>query len=98
MSLIKTLLTTTVIAASMMAATAPAQAQTRIAVLVKSLGNGFFEAAARGAEEAAEEIGDVEIIYTGPTEPTAEAQIEVINTLIAQQVDACTPSAPMAQI
>ncbi|MEQ8444670.1 MAG: substrate-binding domain-containing protein, partial [Pelagibacterium sp.] len=72
----------------MMAVAMPAQAQTRIALVAKSLGNGFFEAAARGAEEAAEEIGDVEIIYTGPTEPTAEAQIEVINTLIAQQVDA----------
>lgn len=91
MKLFKTLAVTTALAAVMMAA--PAYAQTRIALVVKSLGNGFFEAAARGAEEAAEEIGDVEIIYTGPTEPTAEAQIEVVNTLIAQQVDAIAISA-----
>ena len=51
----------------------PAMAQTRIALVVKSLGNGFFDAAAKGAEEAAAELGDVEVIYTGPTTATAEA-------------------------
>ena len=65
----------------------------RIALVAKSLGNGFFEAAARGAEEAAEELGGTEIIYTGPTSTTAEGQIEVINSLIAQRVDAIAISA-----
>lgn len=65
----------------------------RIALVVKSLGNGFFEAANRGAEEAASELGNVEIIYTGPTTTTAEGQIEVINSLIAQGVDAIAVSA-----
>ena len=60
----------------------------RIALVVKALGIGFFEAAAEGAEEAAAELGGVEIIYTGPTDTTAEGQIEVINSLIAQGVDA----------
>lgn len=72
----------------------PAMAETkRIALVVKALGIGFFEAAAKGAEEAASELGDVEIIYTGPTDTTAEGQIEVINSLIAQQVDAIAVSA-----
>ena len=71
----------------------PALAQTRIALVVKSLGNGFFDAAAKGAQEAATELGDVEVIYTGPTAATAEAQIEVVNALIAQQVDAIAISA-----
>ncbi|KUP91830.1 rhamnose ABC transporter substrate-binding protein [Tritonibacter horizontis] len=65
----------------------------RIALVVKALGIGFFEAAAKGAEEAAEELGNVEVIYTGPTDTTAEGQIEVINSLIAQQVDAIAVSA-----
>ena len=65
----------------------------RIAVVAKALGIGFFEAAAKGAEEAAEELGEVEIIYTGPTDTTAEGQIEVINSLIAQRVDAIAISA-----
>ncbi|MGI3187348.1 rhamnose ABC transporter substrate-binding protein [Nioella aestuarii] len=65
----------------------------RIAVVVKALGIGFFEAANDGAMEAAEELGNVEIIYTGPTSTTAEGQIEVINSLIAQGVDAIVISA-----
>jgi len=85
------LLAATAAAAVLLAA--PAYAQTRIALVVKSLGNGFFDAAARGAEEAAAELGDVEVIYTGPTAATAEAQIEVVNSLIAQQVDAIAISA-----
>ncbi|MBD3624637.1 MAG: rhamnose ABC transporter substrate-binding protein [Rhodobacteraceae bacterium] len=68
-------------------------ADVRIGLVVKSLGIGFFEAAAKGAEEAAEELGNVEIIYTGPTDTTAEGQIEVINSLIAQNVDAIAVSA-----
>ncbi|KKB09000.1 rhamnose ABC transporter substrate-binding protein [Devosia chinhatensis] len=87
------LLAATATVAVMIAAPAAAQDQTRIALVVKSLGNGFFDAAAKGAEEAAAELGDVELIYTGPTAATAEAQIEVVNSLIAQQVDAIAISA-----
>ncbi len=72
---------------------APASAQTRIALVVKSLGNGFFDAAAKGAKEAAAEMGGVDVIYTGPTAATAEGQIDIINTLIAQNVDAIAISA-----
>lgn len=81
------------LAASMMGTTAMAQDTKRIALVVKALGIGFFEAAAEGAKEAAEELGGVEIIYTGPTDTTAEGQIEVINSLIAQGVDAIAISA-----
>lgn len=68
-------------------------ADVKIALVVKSLGNGFFEAANKGAQEAAKDLGGVEIIYTGPTSTTAEGQIEVINSLIAQGVDAIAISA-----
>jgi rhamnose transport system substrate-binding protein len=64
----------------------------RIALVVKSLGNGFFEAARDGAQDAAKELG-LEVIYTGPTQATAEGQIEIINSLIAQKVDAIAISA-----
>lgn len=90
MKLLKILAATTAVAALL---ASPAFAQTRIALVVKSLGNGFFDAANKGAQEAAKELGDVEVIYTGPTAATAEAQIEVINALIAQQVDAIAISA-----
>ena len=81
------------LAASLFGTTAMAQDNMRIALVVKALGIGFFEAAAEGAEEAAAELGGVEIIYTGPTDTTAEGQIEVINSLIAQGVDAIAVSA-----
>jgi rhamnose transport system substrate-binding protein len=90
MKLLKLLAATTAVAALL---ASPAFAQTRIALVVKSLGNGFFDAANKGAQEAAAELGDVEVIYTGPTAATAEAQIEVVNALIAQQVDAIAISA-----
>jgi rhamnose transport system substrate-binding protein len=57
------------------------------------IGKWFFEAANTGAQEAAKELGDVKVIYTGPTTTTAEAQIEVLNGLIAQGVDAIAISA-----
>jgi len=65
----------------------------KIALVVKNLGNGFFEASNKGAQEAAAEIGGVEVIYTGPTTPTAEGQIEIIRSLIAQKVDGIIISA-----
>jgi len=92
MSLLKTLGVTTAVAAMLLASSAFA-APVKIALVVKSLGNGFFDAADKGAEEAAKELGDVQVIYTGPTKATAEAQIEVINSLIAQKVNAIAISA-----
>ncbi|MDV7144332.1 rhamnose ABC transporter substrate-binding protein [Tropicimonas sp. TH_r6] len=92
MSIFKKALTTATIATTLFAGAAQAD-DMRIALVVKALGIGFFEAAAKGAEEAAAELGGVEIIYTGPTDTTAEGQIEVINSLIAQQVDAIAVSA-----
>ena len=65
----------------------------RIAMVVKNLGNGFFDAAHTGALDAAKELKNVEIIYTGPTTPSAEGQIEIINSLISQKVDAIVISA-----
>ena len=88
MSVIKKLVASAALASAMFAGPAFAEDNVRIALVVKALGIGFFEAAAKGAEEAAAELGNVEIIYTGPTDTTAEGQIEVINALIAQNVDA----------
>jgi rhamnose transport system substrate-binding protein len=66
--------------------------RTRVGLVAKSLGNGFFDAVHRGADEAAKEL-DADVIFTGPTTPTAEGQIEVLNALIAQHVDAIAVSA-----
>ncbi|WP_319519188.1 rhamnose ABC transporter substrate-binding protein [uncultured Martelella sp.] len=92
MSILKKAIVGALISTALLAQGAQA-ADKKIALVVKALGIGFFEAAADGAEEAAKEIGDVELIYTGPTDTTAEGQIDVINSLIAQKVDAIAISA-----
>ena len=92
MSMLKKIMATAAVSA--MLSVSAAQAETvKIALVVKALGIGFFEAANKGAQEAAKELGNVEVIYTGPTATTAEAQIEVINALIAQNVNAIAVSA-----
>ena len=65
----------------------------RIAMIVKNLGNSYFDACANGAKQAAEEIGGIEIIYTASAKPTAEDQIAVIDAQIAQKVDGIIVSA-----
>ena len=83
-------------AAALLCALVPAQsalAADKVALVVKSLGNGFFDAAHQGALDAAKELKDIEIIYTGPAKATAEGQIEIVNSLIAQNVKAIVISA-----
>lgn len=65
----------------------------RIAMVVKVLGIGYFDVCRDGGQEAAKELGGIEVIYTGPTRPTVEDQIQVIDSLIAQHVDALVISA-----
>ena len=85
--------TAVALAACLSAGTAVAEGKYRVAMVVKNLGNGFFDAAHQGGDEAAKQLGDVELIYTGPTTPTAEGQVEIINSLIAQKVNAIVISA-----
>lgn len=68
-------------------------ANKRIALVVKNLGNSYFDACRDGAQKAAKEIGGFDIIYTAPTKATAEDQIAVIDALIAQKVDGIIVSA-----
>ncbi len=92
MSILKKLMMTAAISAAMFVNAAQADT-VKIALVVKALGNGIFDAANKGAQEAAKELGDTEVIYTGPTQATAEGQIEIINSLIAQNVNAIAISA-----
>lgn len=91
---IKNTLKSTLIATTLFTTGFTQAADIRIGLVVKAQGIGFFEAAHTGAKEAATEIKDnVEVIYTGPVTPTAEGQIEIINSLIAQKVNAIVISA-----
>lgn len=92
MGILKKMLVLAAVSTALVANVAHAENK-KIALVVKALGIGFFDAANKGAQEAAKELGDVDIIYTGPTDTTAEGQIEVINSLVAQKVDAIAISA-----
>ncbi|MFA5447553.1 MAG: rhamnose ABC transporter substrate-binding protein [Sphaerochaeta sp.] len=70
-----------------------AKTEKEIVILVKNMGNGFFDAVFSGSQEAAKEIGGMKTEYMGPSQPTAEGQIEIIETLIAQRVDGIAISA-----
>ena len=59
MSILRKALTTAAMTVALMAATGAHAETKRIALVVKALGIGFFEAANKGAEEAAKELGDV---------------------------------------
>ncbi|QTL96735.1 rhamnose ABC transporter substrate-binding protein [Iocasia frigidifontis] len=69
-----------------------ASAEGRYAVIFKSAGNPFGEKLMDGFEKAVKEFGG-EAILKAPAEPTAEAQIQMIEQLIAQHVDAIAISA-----
>jgi rhamnose transport system substrate-binding protein len=63
-----------------------------VALIAKVAGIPFFDAVNSGAQEAAKELG-ITVKYVNPVEPTAEAQIEVIEAQILQGVGALTVSA-----
>jgi rhamnose ABC transporter rhamnose-binding protein len=53
----------------------------------KIKGIDYFNACERGAMEAAKEIGNIKLIYEGPTEARVEAQIQLIETWILRKPD-----------
>jgi rhamnose transport system permease protein len=57
-----------------------------IAMMPKSLGNAYFIAAQKGANDAAKELG-VDLIWDGPTDPDPAKQNEIVDTWITRGVD-----------
>jgi rhamnose transport system substrate-binding protein len=58
----------------------------------KNLGNPYFDTANKGAQEAAQELG-VTVTYQGTSTADATQQIQLINSLIAQNVSGLAVSA-----
>ncbi|HEY2882660.1 MAG TPA: substrate-binding domain-containing protein, partial [Pirellulales bacterium] len=58
----------------------------RIGMMPKSLGNAYFIACRKGAEEAAKELG-VTMDWQGPTDPDPAKQSQIIDTWITSGVD-----------
>ncbi|MBI1173060.1 substrate-binding domain-containing protein [bacterium] len=69
-----------------------AKSPVKVGFLPKLDTDPYFKVAQQGAEEAAKEIGG-EVIQVAPSQATAEAQIEFINSLVSQQVGVIAISA-----
>jgi ribose transport system substrate-binding protein len=60
----------------------------RIAVVPKGTSHEFWKSVHYGAEKAAQEIGNVEIVWSGPVvESDTGKQIEVVKNLVTSRVD-----------
>jgi rhamnose transport system substrate-binding protein len=73
-------------------AAAPAEGGATYVLVPKNLGNPYFDAANTGAQEAAGELG-VTVLYQGSSTADATEQIQLLNSLIAQQVAGLAVSA-----
>jgi ribose transport system substrate-binding protein len=68
-------------------AQAPSGKALKFALVPKSLDNPVFQLANDGAEAAAKELGDVEVVFKAPRESNAAEQKSIVEDLIAQKVD-----------
>ncbi len=66
---------------------AEAGADITLVDIPKLIGIGYFNATAQGMQEAAAELGNVEVINDGPTQANIDEQITFIDNYITQGVD-----------
>jgi ABC-type sugar transport system substrate-binding protein len=66
---------------------AEAGADLTLVDIPKLIGIGYFNATAQGMQEAAAELGNVEVINDGPTQANIDEQITFIDNYITQGVD-----------
>ena len=62
-------------------------AKVKVAFVPKLQGVPYFEAMNAGGKAAAEELGNVEWLYQGPTQADAAAQADIVRSFIQQKVD-----------
>lgn len=63
-----------------------------VCLLPKQKGLAYFSSCADGAQQAAKELGDVDLIYDGPTDGKAEKAASMIDTWALKGVDAIAVS------
>ena len=76
--------------------TADGDEKLTICLLPKIKGISYFSSCYKGAQEAAAELGNVELIYNGPTDGDPKKQAEMIEEWIVDRVDVIcvAPNAP----
>jgi rhamnose transport system substrate-binding protein len=75
---------------------APSDEKISIALLPKKKGLAYFTSCAKGAQEAADKLGDVDLVYDGPTDGSPEKAAEMIEkwTIKGVQAIAVSPNDP----
>jgi len=63
-------------------ATVLAEAKYRVVIMPKLVGISYYDAVKRGVDEAAKELPEMQVIWSGPTQDLVEKQIEMIEKLI----------------
>jgi ABC-type sugar transport system substrate-binding protein len=69
-----------------------------VGLLPKKKGISFFTSCAEGAQEAADDLGNVELVYDGPTEGEPSKAAELVSQWALQGFDVIAVSADDAQI
>lgn len=67
--------------------TAPTGKKITVAVMPKLKGIDYFNAVERGAREAAQELGNIDLTYDGPTEGKVDLQMPFVESWTLQKVD-----------
>ena len=83
--------TTGALGATAGATKAHASAKIKVAIVPKLLGLPVFEANVKGAREVAPSLG-IQLKYTAPATASAEGQVQIFNSLIAQHYNVITLS------
>jgi rhamnose transport system substrate-binding protein len=75
---------------------APAADKVTICLLPKKKGLAYFTSCNDGAQAAAKELGDVEVVYDGPTDGSPEKAVQMIEKWTLKKVDviAVSPNDP----
>lgn len=68
----------------------PAGGKMTIGMLPKIKGIAYFNACQKGAEEAAKELGDVDLVYDGPIDAKSELQSEMLDSWVTRKFNAVT--------
>ena len=78
------------------AALKPAGQKITVCLLPKKKGLPYFSSCADGARQAAEELGNIELIYDGPTDGSPEKAASMIDRWTFKKVDviAVSPNDP----
>ena len=77
----------TLVAVGIAPKTTQAEPSYRIAIIPKVIGIEYYDAVKKGIDEAAGELSDLEIIWTGPTQNRVEQQVDIIESLIPSRPD-----------